>query len=475
MPVRARVLALCVVSLAMIARGEPSLAQPSPVQPVQPPPSTHPVNPIAPPTTQSVLASLSTAYTWDPIAERIAYVVRDASGESRSVAWLRLDRGDAQAGRPARFRVDLGRLSAYGEGDRLVAVHALNNQDAAVLHLPGGVTPRALHGALPRLVMPQATWCFGERRENLATEGELFGIGAVRWREHAQKTDDGPRIEGAIGDLSGEAQGGSIALLVDEATGVLKRLTLTLGSVELLADVERLPTEDPARWEIPHAARTVLGTLTALKALPAEVAIGDRLPTIGFLTDAMEGWSLVDQLKAIAALPPQPASRVAGALILVQPTDEGTLRNLRAAALATDSLSREFDIQRRQGSLASPRMTGAVIALVELGDVTPKRLHDLRARVDKPLQGVQTLPRLWSAGSFDALKRLAPGCRSAVVLVDGDQRVLGVIPLDGERVVDAPSLIDELRQIISAPFPEPAPIPTPAPTASPASEQTPPR
>ena len=388
--------------------------------------------------TPTALARLLGAYRFHAIAERVALVAKDASSEIASDVLLRVDAGNIAAERPARLRLDLGRLAIYAEGDRLIAVHTQNNEQYFEAKLDGGLSPESLAKVLPSLPLPQIGFALDRRAtEELAIERSMMVVGAgeTTW------TGAWP-LAGTAGETRVE--------LVTTDISRLKSYTFTNGELTVRGTIDAIVTDDAKRpdlWGISTEKRTKVAKLTDLRALPSEVHVGDRMPVLGMHRHDLSGWSLVDALRSLQEQPPKANAMTAAAVICVIPSDNAPTQNILAAQKSLSWLSREFDNQRMAGITTCPRLITISVGVLELDQIMPAFVRQTREKLGTITDGATLF--YWTSVGKAALNRIAPGTTGAVVLViDSEQRLLGVIPLDN-TLTDEETIAREVRAIVS--------------------------
>ena len=74
------------------------------------------------------------------------------------------------------------------------------------------------------------------------------------------------------------------------------------------------------------------------------------------------------------------------------------------------------------------------VGVLEVGEISPDQTSRLSAAW---MEAAGELPTpLWTSAGRDMLERFAPGASTAAIVIDAQQRLVAVIPLDG-RAVDA--------------------------------------
>lgn len=389
----------------------------------------------------TAVARLLGAYRFGAIAERITLVATDAKREVTSDVSLRIDAGNAHTERPARLRLDMGRLAIYAEGDRLIAVHTQNNEQYFETTLEGGLSPQSLAAVLPALPLPQIGFALDPKpTEELAIERAMpiIGAGLTTWSS-AQP-------------LAGTANETRVELITNE-TSRLKSYSITSPTLTLRATIELINTDDAKRpdlWSINTQNRTRVSKLTDLRALPGDVNTGDRVPTLGLHRHDLSGWSLTDALRTLQEQPPQANATTAAAVICILPGGPIPTKNIIAAQRSLTWLAREFDNQRVAGITTCPRLLAISVGVLELDQITPNYVKQTREQLGPVVDGATLF--YWTSAGPATLRRIAPGTTGAVILlIDSQQRLLGTIPLDN-TLADEETIAREVRAIVSEKF-----------------------
>jgi hypothetical protein len=398
-------------------------------------PASPPADPAQVPT---AVARMLGAYRFGAIAERVSLTATDAQHQVTSDVTLRVDAGDPRTQRPRRLRLEMGRLVIYAQDDRLVAVHTQNDEQFFEATLAGGLTPASLASALPQIPLPQLGFALDPRpTEELAIEPamQVTGAGLVTW-SGAQP------LGGAAADARVE--------FITNTDSRLTSYTITSPALTLSATVEPLDTPDAKRadlWAVDVSNRTPVARLTDLRPLPGDVAIGDRVPTLGMHRHDLSGWSLTDALRSLAEEPPKANAMTAAALICVLPGEQIPARNVLAARRALDNLSREFANQRQAGITTAPRLLVLSVGVLELDQIAPAFIRDTRQQLGAISEDTPLF--LWTSAGRATLRRIAPGTtRAAVLIIDSEHRLRAVLPLDN-TLTDEMTIAREVRAIVS--------------------------
>lgn len=420
--------------LLTLACAAVTCAQPAPAPVVSQPVSA------APDPTQiaTAVARMLGAYRFGAVAERIALTAIDSQRTLTSDVLLRVDAGDPRTRRPRRVRLDMGRLVLFAENNRLIAVHTQNDEQFFETVLPDGLTAASLEAALPQIPLPQLGFALDPcPTEELAIKPSMpvTGAGAVTWSS-AQP------LAGAAADTRVE--------LLTNADSRLTAFTIASPTLTLRAVVEPLATPDAKRpdlWTIDVTNRVPVARLTDLRPLPGDVAVGDRVPTLGMHRHDLSGWSLTDALRNLADEPPKANAMTAAALLCVLPAEQIPAAGILSARRALDNLSREFANQRTAGITTAPRLLVLSVGVLELDQITPAFIAGARQRLGPVSEDTPLF--LWTSAGRSTLRRIAPGTTGAVILIiDGESRLRAVLPLDN-TLPDETTIAREVRAIVS--------------------------
>lgn len=376
-----------------------------------------------------VIGRLRVAYRAGPVAERIVMTVRSADGRERSsTVVLRVDVGDATAGRPRRVRLDLGRISVFAEDDRLVAVNVQDPLTYFEARLARPVTPDALESVIPPLCLPQLSWALEEAQAGVA---RLPVVGAVDWEGAAVVEEARDQF------IRATLAPGNIEIRWDDEDDRLRRLDATLGaagSTRITLLCRRVEAGDPAAWSINLAGRARVESLSALRPGQPECTPGSRLPGLGLMTTGLDVWSLQEALRESVGQGVASGGAVGtgpvvsmGVLILFRPTVEGSEEDARAGWDMVEEAA-----ARLRSPLNGPKIAVVlkVVGVLELTEVTPDRTLALAARWSEPPLNPAPQP-LWTSTGRAMMDRFIPGAGAAMIIVDQEEKLVAAIPLDG--------------------------------------------
>ncbi len=388
------------ILLAPAALAQPQAAAPSPQE-------TLPA-PLLIETIDEALARARAAYQSGPVAEQIVVTMKPAVGPDRtSTITLRLDAAQR------RLYLDLTRL-AIAADDQAITAHAPHAPDLAfTTPVSAPFTLGQLWSAVPPVPLPQLEWALGSDPANLGR--------AVAAILHASWLPAQHTLSHAI-IFEGECPGGPAAIEFD-AAGRLAALSIPLGKNGPRLNLSVTPL-DPASgpWTLATEGRTGVPSIADLRAKPAAITPGARLPALSFMTRDLDAWPLQE---ALARAPY--GGPTFGLLIFYKSSHPAAHADAqtgaRAAAAVPDLLrAAEPDPARR------PRTMPAAVALMSLGDMTRTRLAALDAQwsPDSP-------PRVFSPNGAAEMDRIAHASNAALLVIDADQTLLATIPLDNRN------------------------------------------
>lgn len=361
---------------------------------------------------------LSTAYRGVPIVELWTVHVGAAELSTDSGQFtLRLFSGDTDKGLVGVIRLDLGQsLIVTATGDRLRAAHAANPRTYVEQSLPGGLNSAAIFAAMPALPVPQLC---------LALDTDPATLRAS-FRTMQARVD---AKSGRISELRWTGESGHAVRAVVRASVVEQAST-------------------SSAWMIDAAGRDRVEQWSDLTPLPPAVGVGDRVPAMGLFDDAWAGWEWESALAEIAAKPPQPAGAACAVMVtalVADPLSREDLASLRTAARAAANVERDLEIARLAGKVASPRAMVSLVGVVEVADVGPAIVASVRDLLQGA--GVDASRLKWTSIGRDALHRIVPESKIAILVIDADRVLRGVVRVD-DRLVDVATLEREVRAIL---------------------------
>lgn len=352
---------------------------------------------------------VANVYRNGPIGERITIRVTTAAGPSdrRSVllhsSWVKED-GEA----PRRLHLDLARLQVWLDGSVGTVTNRADPTTYFQFTVPEPVSFDALFRDLRPIPLPQIGWCLGEAGNRPL--GSMLGL--VTW------TSVQPR-DAATSEVIGSAASGEVRIAIDNASRRIRAF-----SAHLPRDVVLELTCSPANgtpwtnWSPSLAGRTRVEALARLQSATPTATVGQRLPSIAYITTGYEGWTL-----------PSASDSAPMFIVFVRSGASGEASPaLRKKALAVIEAARaHIPAKAERGS--APRLVLA--GVLAQGNTQPEELAKyatawIEAMGDSPLSPVWTTAE-WSL--------IAGGHIDADVLlhvVGTERKLVATISCDGE-------------------------------------------
>ncbi|MDX2117462.1 MAG: hypothetical protein SFY96_04690 [Planctomycetota bacterium] len=431
-------------------------------------------------TAQDAIKLLVDAYRRGPVADRVqvrvvsfapadpakpAEKTTDKPGtERRATVVLRVDRGDAAGFRPRQLRLELGSLLLHADHSMLLAISRLEPRSCFETELARGLRPQELAAVIPPLPLPQIALALGD---DSALADPLPYVRNVTWSGVESKQLAGKPVY----VVKGTSRSGEVSITLDQVSGRLRQMSadvLAAGSegrirVELV--VNQIDPGDPNGWTLSSADRERVAALDLLGPRAGDLTVGQKFPSLPILDAALAPFTPADVLGT--ANPP-------GALVLVAfrpsaDTDEARL--ILADAKAGIGALQGLAIKSAKG--IAP-LAVRPLAVLEGEEIAVDRLAAWHARwdaVDQKTLGQRFGSMLSTSSSGIALDRFGPGLAAALIIIGGDQRVLGVVPLDGraddertirrEFIAASGAIVDETAHTPERDRPIGPPVPMP--------------
>lgn len=380
-------------------------------------------------TPTAAIGLLVDAYHRGPVADRVQIRVVPKNGnERRATALLRLDRGDAAGFRPRQLRLELGSLLIHADHAMLLAISRLEQRSCFETELAAGLKPEQLAGVMPPLPLPQIEIAFGD---DAKLQRPLLYVRDVTWNGIESKT----LANKPMYLVKGTSRAGEVTVMIDQVTGRLRQFTAEItaagseGQMRLEVSSTPLDAGDPQTWPLNSADRERVAALDLLGPRAGDLTIGQRFPALPILDATLAPFTPSD----VFALANPP-----GALVLVAfrpSTDTDESRLILADAKAGIAALQGLGIKGAKG--VSP-LAIRPLAVLEGEEFAVERLAAWTARwdhVDQKQLGQKFGSMLSTSSSGISLDRFGPGLSAALIIIGSDQRVLGVVPLDG-RVDD---------------------------------------
>ncbi|MFM9996025.1 MAG: hypothetical protein ACKVU4_09505 [Phycisphaerales bacterium] len=374
-------------------------------------------------------------------ADAVEVTLRPPSGPPRTERIVvRIDAagiGDGDTVR--RVLLELGPLTVFAGGGRIVAVHAGEPGLYWRAEYDGPLAPGVFGDMLPPLPVPQLTLAAPDEG---AFRVPVPHAPAVEW---LSATLD-PAGRTPVFVVSGRGEAGPVSATFDAESHRLSRFRAEFpgpsgsGVTVLELRCRAIEPGNPERWEPDGAGRqrvAMLADLRGDRTVPP-VTPGGTVPDISLLSAAMEAWLLSDALRAAtAASPAVPPPAVL--LLFRAPADRE-----RAAAIEADArIGRDAILALRNpadGAPASRFMTRCGV-VVELRDYSAEWFDAIRGRWGGRANDGGLL---WASSSASTIDRFSRDVDALIAVIFHDRLLSRVIPLDG-RQADAAAIADEVR------------------------------
>ncbi len=414
------VLALCVGTV----QGQ---VDPTPVA-EQPPAQLEPIADI-----DGALARARVAYRAGPLSEQISLRVRFADGRERSSqVTLQVD-APADAGKPRRLMLDLGRFAIDANDSRIVAVSP--QEDSLYFQAPvsGALSLKQLWETIPPVPLPQLVWSLSD---DGPTPDIISSILAVSWIEAQHRRDLSVMFAGVSPGGPASASFSNAGRLLSLAIPLSKdgtRLEMTVIAIE----------PAPLPWSISTSGRTRVVSITELRQKPPRVAAGERLPPLSLMTRDLDPFSL-DGGSVARDSSGRPLLTLLVVYLASQPA---ALLDAQAAARAIAAI-RPHILTEAVDSPLPPRLMVEAAGFLELGDVSRAHIASIDGQWNASSDS--GIRRAYSPAGEAELKRLTNGADACVLLLDADQKILSAIPLSGRARDDAGITRDVVAAVVGA-------------------------
>lgn len=436
-------LLLCTLALAPLAAAQEA----TPAEPA-PPGAAEPSRGIDP---AIWMDGVRAAYRDAVVHEHHTIIVTPPHGEASSaVIVTRTSPGE----KGPRTWMQLGPFDVLFEPSRVAIVHRHNRKTVLVREGGEGLAP--LMDAAPRIPLPQLAWISGAGTAKGSALDELRELGA--WFEGLEIREvvvggDGLAVT-AFAQRDGEHPRAQVR--VDESNRVVEFVARVRASEspdawgELRVSSREIEKEPIPEWDAFIAGRERVTSISQLRPAPSQIPVGVTLPSLGFMTRAMEAWDF--GAISAGAETQAPGARHLFAFVLydaskARPRDDG--------ASGYDAVYRAARQMRRDSAVRRTplvRIHAVPVGVVGVDDFRP----DLMEKREKswselvaPLGPENGAAHVWSSIGADAIGRFVPESAAVVVLTDASLRILGVIPLDG-RAGDTDALANEVMAAAGA-------------------------
>lgn len=394
---------------------------------------------------EAIIEDLASAYS-QVTAEEVQVRFRAPQGsglpERTDRFTIRIDPGDGAA-RPRRILLELGNLRAYFASGKMTAVNSSAPDKFLERAYQEPLTPARLAEMLPPLNVPQLALACGKDPQLKSPIPALTG---VNWKGSAPDESARPVTVA----MQGDSPSGSIEVTVNVKTARLVRLAATIrnraaeGTLEL--QCRPLDPGNAADWAINTEGRKSVASLQELHPSPRPMQplqAGQLVPPLTFSRVDLSALSLGEamdaakpQSAAILFIRPMPAERT-DAIMKDARAGAGALRMLHDGKLPPAAAP---DPQ-------PPRFVTIAALCLDLQDFSKSRWQQLRSAWSPPSSfGGDDL--LWVQNS--PIDRFTPGAAAAIVVIQPDRTLAGVVPLDG-RAEEINAIAAELLALLRGP------------------------
>ncbi|MGP1271894.1 MAG: hypothetical protein ACTS22_01030 [Phycisphaerales bacterium] len=363
-----------------------------------------------------------------PVADRVSTTVFREDGTFSSVThtvrWVGEGEDRRLSYEIASFRFYAERGLIEGEFDAAAGPRA-----SLVVERDGVSAEAMLTGVVPVGPMPQF-WTVG-------ADGSVVdpALGLIRFEEVS-------RTEGEI-LLIGGSPGGTVALVLDAATGRMTALEAQLRDGTLSQRAAPVDAGEPASWRIPREGRRIVSRLDQLMPAAPPIVAGSLVPDWSLRRVSGDGVSLDDWLAEAGRAPGSGPWRIL--LIADGAADPGSAIEAvarRASELADRAAVRGTDLGEVERFWLRHRAFGIVV-------IESRAYEEGRAPV---LADAPPLPVVFSTQRAMTLDLLPVGLGPIALAVDADRVIGAVVPLD-----DAGRLEELLDAMLSPSIDEPSP------------------
>jgi hypothetical protein len=280
---------------------------------------------------------------------------------------------------------------------------------------------------------------------------QLVGIGEAAW----SRVESGAGVVRVLGTCN--IADAEMTLGTPDTVPTLKSLTATGASgLTLQLSCERADAGSPASWMPDLAGRRRVDAITMLRPRAGDVRIGERIPALALMNSELAGWPLTDNLRAMEGDDGE-LRRVGAAVVLYDSSRPDILTAAKSGLLAAAAVSREYVLAELAGKANAPRLLVRAVGLMELGEIGPQRVAQMRddwqtllgPAEAQNVGGVSWREPLWSSSGRETLERIVPGTSVAVVVIDAQQKLLAAIPLEG-KAIDETMLAARIKAVFES-------------------------
>lgn len=222
-------------------------------------------------------------YRNGPIGERITIRVTTASGSSdRRSVLLHAARNKDESATRRRLHLDLARLEFWLDGTTGTVTNRADPTTYFQFSVAEPVSFDALFRDLRPIPLPQVGWCLGEAGNRPL--GSMLGV--VTWSS-VQLRDS------ATSEIIGSAASGEVRLAIDNVSRRIRSFSARLPRGVVL-ELSCSPANGAVwtTWMPSLTGRARVESLIKLQSATPKATVGQRLPSIAYITTGYEGWVL---------------------------------------------------------------------------------------------------------------------------------------------------------------------------------------
>lgn len=391
-------------------------SQPTPPRPSSPPPL--PADPSA------LVEEVAKTYRDRDIAERISVRVTNPTTTSaqRSVL-LHSDPKKSESSTLRRLHLDLSRLELWLNGDDCFLTNRADSTTYFQTKIIEPISFDALFEDVRPIPIPQIGWCLGSDAHKPL--GLL--LGETTWQRLQ------PR-DASSTEIIGSAATGEVRLIVDNASRRVRAFTAHLPRGVVLELTCSPASGTPwSLWSPNLAGRTRVYALSQLQSSTPTAIVGQKLPSITYITTAYEGWIL-----------PKSSDEEPLAVAFLKCGTSGEVADgLRARAIALLDIVRG-SLQARSDKGTPQRLV--LVGVLAPGNTQPEDLAKnasawLDATPDNPLTPV------WTTVDWSLIAGGHPDANLLLHIVGTDRKLIATIPC--EDPCDPKTLAIQLRAALA--------------------------
>lgn len=342
-----------------------------------------------------------------------------------------------------RLMLEFGPFTMLAEANRFSMVHRHNRK--SVLLTEGSPVLKLIRDVMPPLPIPQIPLVVQGVREDSSVLDELESLGA--WFQSLQISSVRRHDQGFIAE--GETLFGNRALIrTDISFRILHiRSEIKNGPVRGVLEMNafELPPCELESWDHFVGDRELVGQLTSLISLPSAVQVGDPLPELGLVDDALQPWSFDAAIeRGVAAAP---ASRQFIALVFYDTSSDAARRDASIALDALRDVSRQLRRAAALGTGPMIRLSPITVGAIQWQSLSTDVIRFEQERLSEPLETELLEVEdsfAWAPPFADPIQRFHPDDRCVVAIVDSHKRVVSILSILDDRE----ALIHELKEVV---------------------------